>query len=80
MDLLKLLHGFFTIDVWISLSYYMVLSKLIHGFLYVVTGICRSCFMDFIKLLRGFVKVFLSISCSLPNKTKVKADKDFKAC
>ena len=32
------------------------------------------------QLLHGFVKVVLYISCSLPNKTKVKFDQDFKPC
>ena len=35
--------------------------------------------MDLFKLLHGFVKVVLCISCSLPNKTKLKFEQDFKA-
>lgn len=65
MDFSKSLHGSVKIDTWISLCCYRDLPKL---------------FMDFLKLLRGFGKVFFSISCSLPNKTKVKCDKDFEAC
>ena len=62
---------------WIFLSSYKEFSKFIHGFLWVVMSICQSCYMDFLKLLQEFVFCF---SRSLPNKTKLKFDQDFKTC
>ena len=61
----KLLDGFVRINTRISPSWYMDLSKLVLGF---------------VKVLQGFVKVVLCFSRSLPNKTKLKFDQDFKAC
>ena len=55
----------------------MDFSKFMHGFLEIVTWICQTCYMDLFKLLHGLV---LCISRSLPNKTKLKFDRDFKAC
>ena len=53
----------------------------------VVTWTCQSGYMDLSKLLHIFVKVITCvcqvlacISCPLPNQTKLKFDKDFKAC
>ena len=66
-DLSKLLK------TWISLI------CCIHGFVKINTWISLSCFMDLSKLPHEFVKVFLWISCPLPNKTKLKFDQDFKA-
>ena len=34
--------------------------------------------LGFVKVLHGFVKVVLCFSHSLPNKTKLKFDQDFK--
>ena len=48
--------------------------RLLNGFLKIVTWICQSCYMDLFKLLHGLV---LCISRSLPNKTKLKFDRDF---
>ena len=53
---------------------------MIHGFLKNFTWTLQSCYMDLLKLLRGFAKDILCISRPLPNKTKLKFDKDFKAC
>ena len=71
MDLSKLIHGF---------------SKLLDGFVRINTRISPSWYMDlsklvlgFVKVLQGFVKVVLCFSRSLPNKTKLKFDQDFKA-
>ena len=60
----------------------MDFPKLLHGFVKIDTRIALSFYMDLSKLLHEFVKVNLgiSISCPLPNKTKLKFDQDFNAC
>ena len=58
------LHGFVTINTWISPSCCMDLSKLIFGFLWVITWICQNWYMDFSKLFHGFVKIDTCISLS----------------
>ena len=50
---------------------------LLNGFLKIVTWICQSCYMDLFKLLHGLVKVVICISRPLPNKTKLKFNRDF---
>ena len=54
-------------------------SKLIHGFLKNFTWTLQSFCKDLLKLLRGFAKDILCISRPLPNKTKLKFDKEFRA-
>ena len=61
----KFLYGFFKVAIWICLSFYMDLSKLLLGFVKVVTWICQRC------------SIF---SRTLPNKTELKFDQDFKVC
>ena len=46
----------------------------------VVNWICHTFYMDLSKLLHVFVKLKTCISRPLPNKTKLKFDKDFEAC
>ena len=41
------LRGFETIDLWISLSFYMDFAKLLHGFVKAVSWICQSCSLYF---------------------------------
>ena len=41
--------------------------------------LCKVILKDMSKLLLGFVEVVLCISSPLPNKPKLKFDKDFKA-
>ena len=58
----------------------MDFSKLFYGFVKIDTWIFLSCFIDLSKFIHGFVKVVLCISCPLTDKSKLKFDKDFKAC
>ena len=71
----NLLHWFVKIDTWIYPGCWMDLSKLICGFIYFYL---HKLLHGLLKLLNGFVRVFLRISCPLPNKTKF--DQDFKVC
>ena len=73
MVLLKLLHGFVKVVMWIcqtcpvltTMPKMMMRRKVRagdtsgHGFVKVATWICQSCYVDLSKLLCGFVKVVL---------------------
>ena len=54
--------------------------KFSHGFVKIKTWISRSFNIDLSKLICGFVKVVLYIPPPLPTITKLKFDRDLKAC
>ena len=61
----------------ISILFFEPFPKVSYGFVKIYMWISFSCYMDLSKLLHGIVKVFLCISRSSPNKTKLKFDQDF---
>ena len=65
-----------SVVTWIFQYWYMDFFKLLYGFANcnVATWICLSCFIHLSKY------VVLCILHSLPNKTKLKFDQDFKPC
>ena len=75
LDLSKLLHGFIEVVKFICQNWYMDFSELLCGFVKVPTWICQSSYMDLLSYYTD-LSIF---SRTLPNKTKLKLDQDFKA-
>ena len=48
-----------------------------HGYVKIYRCISLSCCIDLSKLLGGFVNLVSCMHCPLPNKTKIKFDRDF---